>query len=145
MLTTGRRAVLAVLLPLFGVLATSPARADDTPSPCNALKRIIVAAPDFSSLSESDGRPVALPYGDDAKCAASKTSYQCTWTPHGGSSADALQSVAADIAACLPGATHDQNSPARQHFYLGQRGARTEISASQAGSNKLKLEIYSSH
>jgi hypothetical protein len=60
---------------------------------------------------------------------------------HGGSSADALQSVAADIASCLPDATHDQNAPARQHFYLGARTARTEITAAQAGSNRLKLEI----
>ncbi|BCQ24455.1 hypothetical protein NK8_26290 [Caballeronia sp. NK8] len=142
---TGRRAALAALLPLcFGVLATTPARADDTPSPCDALKRIVAAAPNFSSLSASDGRALARPYGDDAKCAASQTNYRCTWTPHGGSSAEALQGVAADIASCLPDATHDQNAPARQHFYLGARGARTEITAAQAGSNKLTLEIFGS-
>ncbi|SAK96231.1 hypothetical protein AWB76_07262 [Caballeronia temeraria] len=138
---SGRRAALAVLPLCFGVLAAAPARADDTPSPCDALKRIVAAAPNFSSLSAFDGRPVALPYGDDAKCAASQSNYRCTWTPHGGSSADALQSVAADIASCLPDATHDQNSPARQHFYLGARGARTGITAAQAGPNTLKLEI----
>ena len=145
----GRRAVMAALLPLCcGVLAVSSAvsaRADDTPTPCGALKRIVAASPNFSSLSETDGRAMALPYGDDVQCAASHTNYQCTWTPHGDSSADALQGVAADIAACLPGATHDQNSPARQHFYIGARGARTEITAAQAGSNKLKLEVYGSH
>jgi len=142
---TGRRAALAALLPLcFGVLATTPARADDTPSPCDALKRVVAAAPNFSSLSASDGRALARPYGDDAKCAASQTNYRCTWTPHGGSSAEALQGVAADIASCLPDATHDQNAPARQHFYLGARGARTEITAAQAGSNKLTLEIFGS-
>jgi hypothetical protein len=124
--------------------AVAPAFADDSPSPCGALKRIVSAAPNFSSLSALDGRAVAQPYGDDAKCAASQSNYQCTWTPHGGSSADALQGVAADIASCLPDATHDQNSPARQHFYLGARGARTEITAAQAGSKKLKLEIYGS-
>jgi hypothetical protein len=142
----GPRAALAALLPLCcGVLAMSaPARADDTPNPCNALKRIVAAAPNFSSLSGFDGRPVALPYGDDVQCAASQSNYRCTWTPHGGSSADALQGVAADIASCLPDATHDQNSPARQHFTLGARGARTEITAAQAGSNKLKLEVYGS-
>lgn len=140
-----RRPGCAALLALcFGVLATTSAHADDTPSPCDALKRIVAAAPNFSSLSAIDGRAVALPYADDAKCAASQTNYRCTWTPHGGASADALQGVAADIASCLPDATHDQNSPARQHFYLGARGARTEITAAQAGSNKLKLEIYGS-
>nr|WP_244158398.1 hypothetical protein [Caballeronia fortuita] len=128
----------------MGLVATTGARADDTPSPCDALKRIVAAAPGFSSLSAFDGRPVALPYGDDAQCAATQSNYRCTWTPHGSSGADALQSVAADIASCLPDATHDQNSPARQHFYLGARGARTEIAAAQAGSNKLKLEIYGS-
>ncbi|MDR5829680.1 hypothetical protein P9250_17550 [Caballeronia sp. LP006] len=126
----------------WGALSSAPAHADDTPSPCDALKRIVAAAPNFSSLSAIDGRPVALAYGDGASCAASQSNYRCTWTPHGGASADALQSVAADIASCLPDATHDQNSPARQHFYLGARGARTEITASQAGENKLKLEIY---
>lgn len=142
---SGRRAALAALLPLsIGILVTPPARADDSPSPCAALKRIVAAAPNFSSLSGFDGRAVALPYGDDAKCAASQTNYRCTWTPHGGSGADALQGVAADIASCLPDATHDQNSPARQHFYLGARGARTEIAASQAGANMLKLEVYGS-
>ncbi|MDR5737257.1 hypothetical protein P9255_18140 [Caballeronia sp. LZ019] len=120
----------------------SAARADDTPSPCDALKRIVAASPKFSSLTAIDGRPVALSYGDDAQCAASQMNYRCTWTPHGGSSADALQGVAADIAACLPDATHDQNSPARQHFVIGPRGSRTEIAASQAGANKLRLEIY---
>jgi hypothetical protein len=142
-----RRTMLAVLLPLCcGVLTISaPARADDTPSPCNALKRIIAASPNFSSLTAMDGRPVALPYGEDAQCASSQSSYHCTWTPRGGSGADALQGVAADIASCLPDATHDQNSPARQHFYLGPRGARTEITAAQAGSNKLKLEVSGSH
>ncbi|MFM0327157.1 hypothetical protein [Caballeronia glebae] len=142
---TGRRAALSSLLPLcFAVLATTCARADDTPNPCDTLKRVVSAAPNFSSLSAFDGRAIALPYGDDAKCAASQTNYRCTWTPRSGSSADALQGVAADIASCLPDATHDQNSPARQHFYLGARGARTEITAAQAGSNTLKLEIYGS-
>ncbi|VXC52733.1 conserved exported hypothetical protein [Burkholderia sp. 8Y] len=126
-----------------GVLTTAPAaRADDTPSSCDALKHIVAASPTFSSLTAIDGRPLALPYGDDAQCAASQTDYRCTWTPHGSSGADALQGVAADIASCLPDATHDQNSPARQHFYVGARGARTEITAAQAGSNKLKLEIH---
>jgi hypothetical protein len=122
-------------------LSIQTARADDTPSPCNALKRIVAAAPNFASLSATDGSAVALPYGDDAQCAASTGSYQCTWTPRGGSSANALQGVAADVAACLPDATHDQNSPSRQHFYLGAKGARTEINVSQADSSKLKLEV----
>ncbi|BAO87624.1 MULTISPECIES: hypothetical protein [Caballeronia] len=142
---TGRRAALAVCLAsLSGALATTPAYADDTPNPCDALKRIVAAAPNFASLSAIDGRAIALSHGDDVKCAASQTNYRCTWTPRGGSGAEALQGVAADIASCLPDATHDQNAPARQHFYLGARGARTEISVAQAGSNKLTLEIYGS-
>ncbi|WP_244814982.1 hypothetical protein [Caballeronia sp. Lep1P3] len=136
-----KRVVLAALC--CGVLTTAlTARADDTPSPCDALKRIVAASPIFSSLTATDGRAIALPYGDDARCAASQARYQCTWTPHGGSGADALQGVAADIASCLPDATHDQNSPARQHFYVGSRGARTEITAAQAGANKLSLDIH---
>ncbi|MDR5814730.1 MULTISPECIES: hypothetical protein [unclassified Caballeronia] len=138
--STVRRVTLLALAGAALALA-STARADDSPSPCSALKRIVAAAPNFASLSALDGRPIALPYGDDAQCAASQSNYRCTWTPHGGASADALQGVAADIAACLPDATHDQNSPARQHFYLGARGARTSITAAQAGSNRLKLEI----
>ncbi len=103
---TGRRAVFAALLPLcFGMLSTTCARADDTPNPCDALKRVLSAAPNFSSLSAFDGRAIALPYGDDAKCAASQTNYRCTWTPRGGSSADSLQGVAADIASCVPDAS----------------------------------------
>jgi hypothetical protein len=125
-------------------LAPSFARADDAPSPCGALKRIVAAAPGgFTGLSPADVNGVAQPYGDDAQCSASRDSYQCQWTPHhdAGSSADALQSVAADIASCLPDATHDQNSPARQHFYLGPRNQRTQITATTAGPNKLRLVV----
>jgi hypothetical protein len=84
-----------------------------------------------------------MPKIDDAQCNASQDSYQCLWTPHhdAGSSADGLQSVAADIASCLPDATHDQNSPARQHFYLGPRDKRTQITATTAGPTKLKLVV----
>jgi hypothetical protein len=128
---------LMALLPLC-------ARADDAPSPCTALKRIVAAAPGgFTQLSPADGQGVAQPYGDDAQCSAAHASYQCVWTPHGdaGSSASALQAVAADIASCLPDATHDVNSPARQHFYLGAHDARTQITATTAGANKLKLVV----
>ena len=83
------------------------ASADDTPSPCAALKRIVAASPGFAALNPDDGKAAALPYGEDAQCAA----------------------------------THDQNSPSRQHFYLGARGHRTEIVAATAGTNKLKLVI----
>ncbi|MGF6649378.1 hypothetical protein [Paraburkholderia sp. GAS82] len=130
-------AALAVLLPAVAL-------ADDAPSPCAALKRIVAAAPDgFTGLSQAEVNGVAQPYGDDAQCTASHDSYQCLWTPHhdAGSSADALQSVAADIASCLPDATHDQNSPARQHFYLGARGKRTQITATTAGASKLRLVV----
>ena len=130
-------AALAVLLPVVAL-------ADDAPSPCAALKRIVAAAPDgFTGLSQAEVNGVAQPYGDDAQCNASHDSYQCLWTPHhdAGSSADALQSVAADIASCLPDATHDQNSPARQHFYLGARGKRTQITATTAGASKLRLVV----
>lgn len=119
------------------VMAAS-AWADDTPSPCAALKRIVAAAPaGFSTLSPADGRAAALPYGADATCAPAHASFECSWS----AGPDALQGVAADIASCLPEATHDQNSPSRQHFYLGARGQRTEIAASTAGANKLKLVV----
>jgi hypothetical protein len=126
------------------VMPAGAAYADDAPSPCAALKRIVAAAPSgFTQLTPEDGRSVAQPYGDDARCSATRAGYQCTWTPHGdaGSSAAALQAVAADIAACLPDATHDVNSPPRQHFYLGERAQRTQITATTAGANQLKLEV----
>ena len=120
------------------------ALADDTPNPCNALKRIVAAAPDgFTSLRPDDGKAVAQPYGSDAQCAAKAGTYSCTWTKgaNAGSAADALQGVAADIAACLPDATHDQNSAGRQHFYIGARGQRTQITAATAGAGKLTLAV----
>jgi hypothetical protein len=120
------------------------ARADDAPSPCTALKRIVAAAPTgFTQLTPEDGKGVAQPYGADAQCGAAKGSYECSWTPSGGagSSMTALQAVAADIASCLPDATHDVNSPARQHFYLGPRETRTQITAMPAGANKVKLVV----
>lgn len=143
---TIKHSVLQIALAGLSLVALAPglARADDAPSPCGALKRIVAAAPDgFAGLSPADVNGVAQPYGDDAQCSASHDSYQCLWTPHhdAGSSADALQSVAADIASCLPAATHDQNSPARQHFYLGPRGKRTQITATTAGPNRLKLVV----
>ncbi|MHB9838826.1 hypothetical protein Q8F57_028770 [Paraburkholderia terrae] len=127
----------ATLMPLS-------ARADDAPSPCTALKRIVAAAPTgFSQLTPEDGKGVAQPYGADAQCGAAKGSYECSWTPSGGagSSVTALQAVAADIASCLPDATHDVNSPARQHFYIGPRETRTQITAMPAGANKVKLVV----
>jgi hypothetical protein len=128
----------------FGAMLPGSAHADDAPSPCASLKRIIAAAPGgLSSLTPDDGKGVAQPYGDDARCSAAGGSYQCMWTPHhdAGSNADALQSVAADIASCLPEATHDQNSPGRQHFYVGDKGKRTEITLTPTGSNKLRLVV----
>ena len=128
---------LAALLP-------GSAWADDAPSPCTSLKRIVAAAPGgFASLTPDDGKGVAQPYGDDAQCAASHDSYQCTWTLHhdAGSNPDALQSVAADIASCLPDATHDQNSPRLQHFYVGAKSQRTQIALTPTGSNKLRLVV----
>lgn len=138
-------AIAAVIL-AFTAAALLPlsAHADDAPSPCAALKRIIAAAPTgFSQLTPEDGKGVAQPYGGDAQCGATKSSYECQWTPSGGasSSTTALQSVAADIASCLPDATHDVNSPGRQHFYIGPRDARTQITAMPAGSSKLKLVV----
>lgn len=135
---------VAALIGAIALLTACSAYADDTPAPCAALKRIVAAAPGgLGALTPEDGKGVAQPYGDDAQCSASRGSYQCTWTPHhdAGSSADALQGVAADIASCLPEATHDQNSPARQHFYVGVRGKRTGITATTAGANRLKLVV----
>ncbi|WP_199272216.1 hypothetical protein [Paraburkholderia acidiphila] len=117
--------------------------ADDSASPCAALKRIVAAAPQhFASLSPDDGRAVAQPYGDDAQCATSGGSFQCAWSARDtGSGTNALEGVGADIASCLPDATHDVNSPGRQHFYLGQRGSRTEITAQTDGSTRVKLSV----
>ncbi|NPT38078.1 hypothetical protein [Paraburkholderia xenovorans] len=129
---------------LCALLPCSGAYADDAPSPCTSLKRIVAAAPGgLASLTPDDGKGIAQPYGDDAQCSASHGSYQCTWTPHhdAGSNADALQAVAADVASCLPDATHDQNSPGRQHFYLGAKGKRTDITLTPTGANKLRLVV----
>ena len=125
-------------------LAPCAANADDSPSPCSSLKRIVAAAPDgLAALTADDGKGVAEPYGDDVQCSAARGSYQCVWTPHrdSGSTADALQAVAADIASCLPDATHDVNSPGRQHFYLGAPAKRTQITLTSAGSGKLRLSV----
>jgi hypothetical protein len=116
--------------------------ADDTSSPCAALKHIVASAPGgFAGLSPDDGKAVAQTYGDDAQCTASAGSFRCLWTQRkdAASSADVLQTVAADIASCLP--THDQNSPSSQHFYVGPRGSRTNIAATTAGGNRLQLTI----
>ncbi|MEM5406157.1 MULTISPECIES: hypothetical protein [Paraburkholderia] len=119
------------------------AHADDSASPCAALKRIVAAAPQgFASLSPDDGRAVAQPYGDDAQCETSGGSFQCVWSARdAGSGTNVLEGVGADIASCLPDATHDVNSPGRQHFYLGQRGSRTEITAQTDGSTRVKLIV----
>jgi hypothetical protein len=137
------RASIAALIST-GLLAPGVARADDAPSPCTALKHIVAAAPSgFASMQAGDGAAIARPYGADAHCAANHASYECTWS-HGseaGSSADALEALAADIAACLPDATHDQNTPARQHFTLGARDQRVQITATTAGAAELKLVV----
>jgi hypothetical protein len=128
----------------FGLLAPGVARADDAPSPCKALKHIVAAAPNgFASMQAGDGQAVARPYGADAHCAANHASYECTWShgPDAGSAADALEALAADIAACLPDATHDQNTPARQHFTLGARDQRVQITATTTGAAELKLVV----
>ncbi|NUX59541.1 hypothetical protein [Paraburkholderia youngii] len=138
--------LFAIALTAASLVALLPvgASADDSPRPCGALKRIVAAAPDgFSSLTPDDGKGVAQPYGDDAQCSAAHRSFQCTWTPHqaAGSNADALEAVAADIASCLPDATHDQNSPGRQHFYFGAKDRRTEITLTPEGANRLRLVV----
>ena len=132
------------ILSIVGIGLPLSAAADDTPSPCAALKRIVSAAPEkFSTLGPSDGTAVARPYGSDASCTNSPDAYQCQWSsnPGAGSVADALQAVAADIASCLPDATHDQNTPGLQHFYIGPKGSRTQISATTAGGTKLKIVV----
>ncbi|MBC8752720.1 hypothetical protein [Paraburkholderia podalyriae] len=141
---TCRLSATAFIVASLVALLSVSASADDSPRPCAALKRIVAAAPDgFASLTPDDGKGVAQPYGDDAQCSGAHRSFQCTWTPHQavGSDADALEAVAADIASCLPDATHDQNSPGRQHFYLGAKNQRTEITLTPAGSNRLRLVV----
>jgi hypothetical protein len=121
------------------------ARADDTASPCAALKRIVAAAPQhFAALDPNDGRAVAQPYSDDAHCATTHGTYQCEWSTRSAdvdSGGNPLEGVGADIAACLPDATHDLNSPGRQHFYIGARGSRTEITAQTEGPTRVRLSV----
>ncbi|QGZ65892.1 hypothetical protein [Paraburkholderia acidisoli] len=137
------RSVIAFGCACAALTAPLAARADDSASPCAALKRIVAAAPQhFASLNPADGRAVAQPYGDDAQCATSGKSYQCTWSARdAGSGTNALEGVGADIASCLPDATHDGNAPGRQHFYLGERGSRTEITAQTVGASRVKLSV----
>ncbi|MFD1561810.1 hypothetical protein ACFSHT_40210 [Paraburkholderia silviterrae] len=129
----------------LSVIAPPAVHADDSASPCAALKRIVAAAPQhFTSLSPEDGRAVAQPYGDDAQCATNRGTWQCTWSTRDaqtGSGTDALEGVGADIASCLPAATHDGNSPGRQHFYLGKGGSRIEITAQTVGASRVKLTV----
>jgi hypothetical protein len=137
-----RLAAPALLFAVLGVVGT--ARADDVPSPCTALTRIVAARPGgLSTLTPADGHGIAQPYGSDAQCGVASGGYRCDWTPRqaadGGS--DALEGVAADIAACLPDATHDVNSPARQHFYIGERGGRTEITVTQVAGGRVRLMV----
>ncbi|CAH2928166.1 MAG: Predicted cobalt transporter CbtA [uncultured Paraburkholderia sp.] len=55
----------------LGGLAPCAVHADDSPSPCASLKRIVAAAPGgLASLTADDGKGVAEPYGDDAACSA---------------------------------------------------------------------------
>ena len=63
---------------LLASLTPYRANADDSPSPCSSLKRIVAAAPDgFTALSPDDGKGVAQPYGDDAQCSAARGSSSC--------------------------------------------------------------------
>jgi hypothetical protein len=134
-------AAVAVCLPGLALAQQQP------PSPCPALKQMVAAAPGhFAGLDADAVARMTPPYGATPQCNVSHGSYQCTWAPRpgdaaNGSNLDALQAVAADIAACLPDATHDVNSPTRQHFYLGERGARTEITASTQSAGKLRLVV----
>jgi len=136
----------ARIITLCSTIAMSSAmaaHADESASPCGALKRIVAAAPQhFATLHPADGRAIAQPYGDDAQCATTGGNYQCVWSARdAGSGTNALEGVGADIASCLPDATHDVNSPGRQHFYLGQRGNRTEITAQSDGSTRVRLSV----
>jgi hypothetical protein len=141
-LATTARTSLCIAIALC---APAAAHADDTASPCTALKRIVAAAPQhFTSLTPADGRAVAQPYGDDAQCATSRGAYQCEWSTRNdeaGTGANALEGIGADIASCLPDATHDLNSPERQHFYMGARGSRTEITAQTEGQTRVRLSV----
>ena len=131
-----------LLLAISGIVGQ--ARADDIPSPCTSLKRIVAARPGgFSRLTPEDGHGIAQPYGSDPRCEAVHGAFQCEWTPQqgAGSTTDALEGVAADIASCLPDATHDVNSPARQHFYLGERGNRTQIAVTTVGAGRIRLTV----
>lgn len=134
------RSVLLLIIPI----AIGTAHADDVPSPCAALKRIVAARLDgFSTLTPADGHGIAQPYGSDSRCGITSGAYRCEWTPgrDAGSASDALEDVAADIASCLPDATHDVNSPERQHFYLGKRGNGTQIAVTTADGGRIRLAV----
>jgi hypothetical protein len=133
----------ATLAAFMALLPGTAARADDLPSPCGAIQRIVAAAPDgFAALlAASSTAPLLLSADPNpAACHAAGATLICTWVPDTGG----LEAFAADLAACLPQATHDLNSPARQHFTLdpsGPRGRRLGLTASTAGANRLRLEV----
>ena len=142
---TAHFAGAALMLTVLNVAGS--ARADDIPSPCVALKRIVAArSSGFATLTPDDGSGIAQLYGNDVRCGVANDAYHCEWTPRqdAGTSIDALEGVAADIASCLPDATNDVNSPARQHFYIGDRGNRTQITATGAGAGRIRLTFSGS-
>jgi hypothetical protein len=131
----------ALVAALLTLLVAGAARADDTPSPCRAIKRIVAAAPDgfqsFAGEGASTSEALILSSGQTpADCRVAGHALVCTWTSGGG-----LESFAADLAACLPEATHDLNTPSRQHFTVGPKGQRTSLTASTLGDTRLKLEV----
>lgn len=139
---TAARFAGVALLVLAG--AAGSVRADDVPSPCAALRRIVSARPDgFATLTPEDGHGIARPDGSNPQCLAAKGTYRCEWTPRqgAGTTTDALEGVAADIASCLPDATHDVNSPSRQHFYLGSRSDRTQITVTAVEGGRITLVV----
>jgi hypothetical protein len=114
---------------------------------CPALTHVVSAAD--SSFAGLSGDPAARPPAaqDAADCRASASAYDCQWQVRAnadnpsGTASVALQALGADIAACLPEAVHDVNSPGRQHFYIKRGANRVTVTATAPAAASLRLVV----
>ena len=132
-------------LSAFSVCAalSMSAYAQQTHGICPALKHIVGAGDTASLRDDPAARPI-LAQGP-VECHIAGNTYDCHWqavsASSDGTAAAALQELGADIAACLPDAVHDVNSPSRQHFYIESDTARVNVTATTQGNSQLRLVV----
>src|ERR1700731_1896209 len=127
-------------------LLSMPAWPQDAAGICPALTHIVDASGNRARFASLHDDPAARPprVKDAADCRSAANAYDCHWqvqaNDEGGASA-ALQTLGADIAACLPDAVHDVNSPGRQHFYIKRDAGQGNITAATQGASVLRLVV----